>query len=55
MTTNLKGKKKEKVGILVCKQISFNSFKNEIIHKLLTYKSYMNIHLTVCKQMINRK
>ena len=36
---------------LVCKQISSNSFKNEITYKLFTYKSYMYIHSNVCKKM----
>ena len=29
------------IVILVCKQISSVSFKNKIIYKLLTYKSYV--------------
>ena len=37
----------------MCKQISSNSFKNEITRKLLTYKSYMYMYLNVCKQMID--
>ena len=32
-----------------------NSFKNEITNKLFTYKLYMYIYLTVCKQMTNVK
>ena len=36
-------------------KISSNSFKNEIIYKLFTYKSYMYIHLNVCKQMTDVK
>ena len=39
----------------MCKQISFNSFKNEIICKLFTKKSYMYIYLDVCKQMTDVK
>ena len=31
----------ETIGILLCKQISSNSFKNEIIYKLFTYKSHV--------------
>ena len=34
----------------MCKQISSNLFKN-----VITYKSYMYIHLIVYKQMINSK
>ena len=41
--------------VLEYKQSISNSFKNEIINKLFTYKSYMYIHLNVCKQMINSK
>ena len=37
------------------KEISSNSFKNEITNKLFTYKSYMYIHLNVCKQMTDVK
>ena len=40
---------------MVCKQISFNSFKNKISYKLLNYQAYRYNHLTVCKQMINIK
>ena len=29
------------IAVLVCKQISYNLFKNEITNKLFTYKSYM--------------
>ena len=54
----------EGITILACKQISFNSFKNEITYKLFTYKQMTNVkvlllhnntwnHLTVCKQMID--
>ena len=32
------------------KQISCNSFRNEITNKLFTYKSYVYTHLNVCKQ-----
>ena len=39
----------------MCKQISSNAFKNEITNKLFTYKSYMYIHLNVCKQMTDGK
>ena len=39
------------IGILMCKQISSNSFKNKIAFKLFTYISYRHIHLIVCKQM----
>ena len=39
----------------MCKQISSGSFKNEITYKLFIYKFYMNIHLTVCKQMFDSK
>ena len=37
--------------MLVCKQISSDSFKNEITYKLFTYKSYAYPF----KQMINSK
>ena len=30
----------EKIAILACKQISSNSFKNEIIYKQFTYNLY---------------
>ena len=43
------------IAILVCKQISSNSSKNKITHKLFTYKSYMYNQLTMCKQMTNVK
>ena len=33
----------------MCKQISSNSFENEITYKLFDYKSYMCIHLNVYK------
>ena len=36
----------------MCKQISYNSFKNEITNKL---RNSMYIHLTMSKQMINGK
>ena len=39
----------------MCKQISSNSFKNEITYKLFPYKSYMYIHLNVSKQMTDVK
>ena len=39
----------------MCKHISSNSFKNEITNKLIIYKSYMHIHLNVCKQMTDIK
>ena len=45
----------EIIAILVCKQISFNSFKNEITYNLFIYKSYMYIILNVCKQMTDIK
>ena len=35
----------------MCKQTSYNLFKNEITKKLFTYKSYMYIHLILGKQM----
>ena len=35
--------------------MSSNSFKNEITCKPFTYKSYMYIHLHVCKQMTDGK
>ena len=35
----------------MCKQVSSNSFKNEMTNKLFPYKSFMYIHLNVCKQM----
>ena len=41
--------------MLLYKQVSSKSFKNEITLKLFTYKSYMYIHLTVCQQIINSK
>ena len=44
----------ETIAMLVCNQISSNTFKNEIT-KLFTYKSYMYIHFTVCKQMTDAK
>ena len=37
------------------KQISINSFKNEITYKLFPYKSYMYIHLKMYKQMTDVK
>ena len=37
----------KKIAILVGKQISSNSFKNEITNELITYLSY--IYLNVCK------
>ena len=43
------------IAIPASKQISSNSFKNKIIYKLFTYKSYMYNHLTVCKQMTDVK
>ena len=39
----------------MCKQISSNLFKNEITYKLFTSKSYMYIHLSVCKEMTDIK
>ena len=39
----------------MCKQLNSNSFKNEIPNKLFTYKSYMYIHLNMCKQMTDVK
>ena len=39
----------------MCKQINSNSFKNVITCKLFTYKSYMYIHLNVCKQITDVK
>ena len=41
--------------IQLCKQISRNSLKNEIINKLIPKKSYMYIYLNVCKQMTDIK
>ena len=41
--------------IPVCKQISYNSFKNQITYKLVTYKSFMYTYLNVCKQMTDVK
>ena len=36
------------------KQTNFsNLLKNQIIYEVFTYKWYMYIHLTVCKQMID--
>ena len=35
----------ETIAILVCKQMSFNSFENKITDKLFTYKSWIYIHL----------
>ena len=43
----------ETLAKLMCQLISFHSFKKEIIDKLFTYKSHMNIHLIVFKRMIN--
>ena len=31
------------------------SFNNETTNKLVTFKSYMYIYLTVCKQMIDNE
>ena len=31
------------MAVIVCKEISSNSFKNEITDKLFTYKSYVSI------------
>ena len=42
----------ETTAILVCKQISSNSFKNEITNNLLYI---MYISLNICKQMTNVK
>ena len=28
----------------MCKQMSFNSFKNKVTYKLLAYKSYIHIY-----------
>ena len=41
----------ETIAILVCKQISFNSFKNEITDKT----NLLHIYLNVYKQMIDVK
>ena len=41
--------------MLMCNQISSNSFKNKITNKLFNYKSYMHIHSNVCKQMTGVK
>ena len=41
----------ETIATVQYKQISSNSFKNEITDKLFTYKSYMYIYLNVRKQM----
>ena len=35
----------------MCKQIISNSFKNKIVYKLFTHKSYMYNNLTVWKEM----
>ena len=35
----------------MCQNISSKSFQNEITDKLFPYKSYMYIHLNLCKQM----
>ena len=45
----------ETIAIIVSKQITSNTFKNEITHKLYTYKSLMYIHLNRCKQMSDVK
>ena len=45
----------ETVAILVCKQDSSNSFKNEITNKLFPYESYMYIHLNVGKEITDVK
>ena len=42
----------EIIAIHAWKQNSSNSFKNKITFNLFTYKSYMFIHLNVCKQII---
>ena len=41
------------IAILVCKQISCNSFKNQISDKLISYISY--IYLNVCKEITDVK
>ena len=43
------------IEISVCKQMSSNSFTNEISYKVLTCKSCINIHLNMSKQMTNVK
>ena len=43
------------VAMIVCKQISSYSFKNEVTYILVPYQSYMDIHLNVCKQMTDFK
>ena len=35
----------------MCRQISSDSFKNEITYQLFIYKSYMYVYLNVFKQM----
>ena len=40
------------MAIIECKQIIY-LLKNEIGDQLFTYKSYMGIHLNMCKQMID--
>ena len=45
----------EIIAILLCRQISSNSFKNEITYKLFTYKSVLHIHLNVYKQITDVK
>ena len=39
----------------MCKQISSNSFNNEITYKFFSDKSYMYIYWNVCKQMTDVK
>ena len=41
----------EKLAMLEWKQVCSQPFKNEITYKLFTLKSYMYIHLNMCKQM----
>ena len=38
------------MAILMCKQISSNSFENKITFTLLTHKSYIYDYLTMCIQ-----
>ena len=40
------------MAILMCKQISSNSFKNEITNKVI-FLHIIYIYINVCKQMLN--
>ena len=42
----------ETIAIRVCKEISFNSFKNEITDKLISYTSGISIYMYVNKWLM---